>query len=65
MAGTSIKTAGYEVAGRGKQESKYNINNLNGMFIGEVIKNSDSLFTGRITVRISDFNGNVSEINRI
>ena len=61
MAGSIIKTTGYEVAGRGKQESKYNINNLNGMYIGEVIKNSDSLYTGRITVRISDFSGNVSE----
>lgn len=31
------------------------INNLNGAYIGVVTKNTDSLFTGRVSVSISDF----------
>jgi len=61
MSGSSIKTQGYNVAGRGKQDSKYNINDLSGMYIGQVIKNNDSLHTGRVTVRISDFSGKATE----
>lgn len=61
MSGSIIKTQGYNVAGRGKQDSQYNINNLNGMFVGQVINNNDSLNTGRITVRISDFSGKATE----
>lgn len=50
-----IKTTGQEVAKRGKQTSGYNINNLTGTYIAQVIENEDSLHTGRVKVRISDF----------
>ena len=55
MAGSVIKTSGVNIAGRGKQESNHNVNNLSGTFIGVVTDNKDSLYTGRITVKISDF----------
>lgn len=50
-----IKTTGLHVSQRGTQNSKYNINTLAGTYIGLVIDNVDSLSTGRITVRLSDF----------
>lgn len=61
MAGNYIKTTGYKVAGRAKTEREYNVHNLSGMYIGQVVNNSDSLNTGRITVRISDFGGKETE----
>lgn len=54
MAGV-IKTPGRRVAGRGRQVNDYNVNNLTGMHIGVVTDNTDSLYTGRIKVRLSDF----------
>ena len=50
-----IKTDGVNVSRRGKQSSAPGINNLSGMYIGVVTGNADSLYTGRITVHISDF----------
>jgi hypothetical protein len=54
MAGL-IKHDGVHVSSRGKQSSGVGVNNLSGIYIGEVIDNKDSLYTGRITVRISEF----------
>jgi len=54
MAGL-VKKDGIEVSSRTKGNSVPGINNLNGVYIGEVINNTDSLYTGRITVRINDF----------
>lgn len=62
MAGM-IKTPGLNVAKRGKQTSDYNVNNLTGMYIGVVVDNKDSLHTGRVTVKISDFSS--ADANRI
>jgi len=60
MAGL-IKHDGTSVSGRGKQSNEAGINNLSGIYVGEVIDNSDSLYTGRITVRISEFGAKSSE----
>jgi len=60
MAGL-IKHDGTSVSNRGKQSSEVGINNLSGIYVGEVIDNSDSLYTGRITVRISEFGAKTSE----
>jgi len=50
-----IRTPGRRVAGRGRQTNDYNVNNLTGMHIGVVTDITDSLYTGRIKVRLSDF----------
>jgi hypothetical protein len=60
MAGL-IKHDGTTVSNRGKQSSEVGINNLSGIYVGEVIDNADSLYTGRITVRISEFGAKSSE----
>ena len=52
---------GVTVSDRGKQGSSISINNLHGVFIGEVMNNKDSLHTGRITVRISEFGSKDTE----
>lgn len=62
MAG-KIRTSGLSVAKRGNQTNDYNINNLSGMYIGVVVDNTDSLNTGRITVKLSDFSS--ADANRI
>jgi len=61
MAGV-VKKDGIEVSLRSKGNSVPGINNLNGVYIGEVINNKDSLYTGRITVRINDFQSQDAEI---
>ena len=58
-----IKTPGLNVAKRGQQTSGYNINNLVGTYVGVVVDNTDSLYTGRILVKISDFSS--ADANRI
>jgi hypothetical protein len=60
MAGL-IKHDGVHVSNRGKQSSEIGINNLSGIYVGEVINNTDSLYTGRITVRISEFGAKTSD----
>ena len=60
MAGL-IKHDGVHVSNRAKQSSELGINNLSGIYVGEVINNSDSLYSGRITVRISEFGAKTSE----
>lgn len=56
-----IKHDGVVVSKRGKQSSAMGINTLSGVYIGEVINNKDSLYTGRITVRISEFGAKKNE----
>ena len=51
----AIKNDGVNVSRNVRQSSAFNINNISGVYIGEVTDNSDSLHTGRIKVRISDF----------
>ena len=51
----AIKDDGVHVSKSARQSSSFNINNLSGLYIGEVTENSDALYTGRIKVRISDF----------
>ena len=51
----AIKDDGVHVSKGARQSSSFNINNLSGLYIGEVTENSDALYTGRIKVRISDF----------
>tara|TARA_B110000037_G_scaffold17508_2_gene18139 strand:+ start:1904 stop:3112 length:1209 start_codon:yes stop_codon:yes gene_type:complete len=60
MAGI-IKSDGVRVSNRGKQGGSDNINTLHGIYIAEVITNADSLYTGRITVRIADFGSKDTE----
>ena len=58
---SNIKHDGVHVSNVGKQSSAVGINNLSGLYIGEVIDNVDSLYTGRITVRISEFGAKNNE----
>ena len=57
----AIKRTGVEVSKIAKQSSAVGINNLSGVYIGEVTDNTDSLYTGRITVRISEFGAKKNE----
>ena len=57
----AIKHDGVHVSNVGKPNSAVGINNLSGLYIGEVIGNEDSLYTGRITVRISEFGAKNNE----
>jgi hypothetical protein len=50
-----MKHDGVHVSRRGTQHNQSSINTLSGIYVGEVIDNTDSLYTGRITVRISEF----------
>lgn len=50
-----MKHDGVHVSRRGTQNNQPSINTLSGIYVGEVIDNTDSLYTGRITVRISEF----------
>ena len=51
----AIKNDGVNVSRDVSQSSAFHINNISGIYIGEVTDNSDVLHTGRIKVRISDF----------
>jgi hypothetical protein len=53
-AGSGIKTTGVDVARRAHTSQAYNVNNLNGVYIAEVINDSDALHNGRVTVRIPE-----------
>jgi hypothetical protein len=50
-----IKTENVDIPMRGKPGSSGNINTITGVFVGEVIDNTDSIYTGRIKVRIGEF----------
>lgn len=52
--GVGIKTTGAIVPRRANPSQGYNVNNLHGVYIGEVISDEDSQKNGRVTVRISD-----------
>ena len=54
MAG-HIRHTGVTVSNRGKPNTQMNINTLAGIYVGEVLNNTDSLYTGRVTVRLLDF----------
>lgn len=56
-----LKKDGIEVSKRVGPNSVVGINNIQGTYIGEVIDNVDSLYTGRITVRINDFQSQDAE----
>jgi len=60
MAGL-IKHDGVHVSKKAKQSSELGINNLSGVYVGEVVDNTDSLYTGRIKIRISEFGSKNSE----
>lgn len=56
-----IKTDGIETSNRGKQGSSYSgVNEINGVFPGTVVDNRDSIYTGRLYVRL-DFEGPLSD----
>lgn len=56
-----LKKNGVEISKKTAPNSVVGINNIQGMYIGEVIDNVDSLYSGRITVRINDFQSQQAE----
>lgn len=60
-SGAGIKTTGHDVARRANARSSYNINNITGIYIGEVIKNSDVQSNGRCTVHIPELGSGSTE----
>lgn len=50
----TIKTGNVNVPERGKQGPSKNINTLAGIYVGTVVDNEDSIYTGRIKVRIGE-----------
>ena len=63
--------AGYNVRSNNSQQPKstrnevFGINNIDGLYIGTVTDNKDSLYTGRIKVRIPEFGSDPNEDNSI
>lgn len=63
--------AGYNVRSNNSQQPKstknevFGINNIDGLYIGTVTDNSDSLYTGRIKVRIPEFGSDPNGENSI
>ena len=45
------------------KNEKFGINNITGVYVGTVVENSDSLYTGRINVRIPEFGSPVDGKN--
>ena len=50
-----VRTDGTRVPDRVKQGGGSGINNINGLYVGSVVKNKDSLYSGRIEVQIPEF----------
>lgn len=61
-AGAGYHTYGVEVAKRAKASQGYNINTINGIYIGEVINDKDAQHNGRITVKIPEFGADSERI---
>tara|TARA_R110002074_G_scaffold73529_1_gene168829 strand:+ start:3437 stop:4651 length:1215 start_codon:yes stop_codon:yes gene_type:complete len=59
-AGSGIKTTGVDVAKKANVSQGYNVNNISGVYVGEVIKDGDSQHNGRVTVKIPEL-GSTSE----
>jgi len=53
-AGSGIKTTGVNIAKRANVSQGYNVNVLNGIYVAEVINDSDAQRNGRITVTIPE-----------
>jgi len=53
--GSGFKTVGVHVAKSAQATQGYNINNLNGIYIAEVINDGDAQHNGRVTVKIPEF----------
>ena len=61
-AGSGFQTDGNKVASRAHASSSYNSHILNGIYVGEVINNSDAQHNGRITVKIPEFGADTERI---
>lgn len=53
-AGSGIKTTGVEVAGRANPHQGYNVNNITGVYVAEVVNDSDATHMGRVTVKVPE-----------
>lgn len=59
-AGSGIKTTGVHIAKKANVSQGYNVNNISGVYVGEVISDKDSQHNGRVTVQIPEL-GSTSE----
>lgn len=65
MAGYNYKSNNSKQPNNVHQNNVNGINNISGVYIGTVKNNSDSLYTGRVTVRISEFGNDPNSDNDI
>ena len=59
-AGSGIKTTGFNIAKKANVSQGYNVNNISGVYVAEVMKDADNQHNGRITVKIPEL-GSTSE----
>lgn len=62
LAGASYDTDGVKINKRANASQGFNTNILNGIYIGEVINDSDAQHNGRITVKIPELGGTAERI---
>lgn len=60
--GSGFKTQGVNVAKRANVSQGYNINNLNGIYVAEVVEDIDAQHNGRIKVKIPELGADTSRI---
>jgi|TARA_B110000495_G_C23029891_1_gene613023 hypothetical protein len=59
-AGSGIKTTGFDIAKKANVSQGYNVNNISGVYVAEVMNDADNQHNGRITVKIPEL-GSTSE----
>ena len=62
-AGSGIKTTGFDIAKKANVSQGYNVNNISGVYVAEVMNDADNQHNGRITVKIPEL-GSTSELKR-
>lgn len=60
--GSGVSTTGVNIAKRANANQGYNVNTLNGIYVAEVINDSDAQRNGRVTVKIPEFGAQTERI---
>ena len=61
-AGSGIKTTGFNIAKKANVSQGYNVNNISGVYVAEVMNDADSQHNGRITVKIPELGSTAERI---
>jgi hypothetical protein len=61
-SGSGFRTDGVNIAKRANASQGFNSNILNGIYVAEVVNDSDAQHNGRVTVKIPEFGGDTERI---